>query len=439
MSGEPVRFHTRLPGPPGFSDNGRDREIVSSSGVRVTEVVLGVCGGIAAYKACELLRLFTESGHGVRVVPTASALKFVGAPTWAALSGRPVATEVWDDAHEVPHVRIGRAAELVVVAPATADLLAKAAHGIADDLLTNTLLTATCPVVYAPAMHTEMWENPATQANVATLRARGAVVLDPAVGRLTGKDTGKGRLPDPSAIFEFALRVHRRGLDLDLAGRHVVVTAGGTREPLDPVRFLGNRSSGKQGYAIARAAAARGARTTLVAANVTLPDPAGVDLVRVGTTEELRAATVRAAGDADVIVMAAAPADFRPVTVAAEKIKKTEGGTPEPIVLATNPDIAAELGAAKRPGQVLVAFAAETHDALEHARAKLTKKRADLIVVNEVGVDRVFGTDHNEVTVLGADGSTTGYAELPKDDVADMIFDHVVALLEAQVADGGTA
>ncbi|GAB2615427.1 phosphopantothenoylcysteine decarboxylase [Paractinoplanes abujensis] len=405
----------------------------------MTEVVLGVGGGIAAYKACELLRLFTESGDRVRVVPTASALKFVGAPTWAALSGQPVATDVWDDAHEVPHVRIGRAAELVVVAPATADLLAKAAHGIADDLLTNTLLTATCPIVYAPAMHTEMWENPATQANVATLRARGAVVIEPAVGRLTGKDTGKGRLPDPSAIWELARRVRKRGLDLDFAGRHVVVTAGGTREPLDPVRFLGNRSSGKQGYALAKAAAARGARTTLIAANVTLPDPAGVDIVRVGTTEELRLAVVKAAADADVVVMSAAPADFRPVTVAAEKIKKTEGGTPAPIELATNPDIAAELGASKRPGQILVAFAAETHDAIEHARAKLVKKRADLIVVNEVGVDRVFGADHNEVTLLGADGSTDSHAELPKDDVADMIYDRVATLLERQVADDGTA
>ncbi len=405
----------------------------------MTEVVLGVCGGIAAYKACELLRLFTESGHGVRVVPTASALKFVGAPTWAALSGRPVATEVWDDAHEVPHVRIGRAAELVVVAPATADLLAKAAHGIADDLLTNTLLTATCPVVYAPAMHTEMWENPATQANVATLRARGAVVIEPAVGRLTGADTGKGRLPEPVAIFELAHRVHRRGLALDLQGRHVVVTAGGTREPLDPVRFIGNRSSGKQGYALARAAAARGARVTLIAANVTLPDPAGVDLTRVGTTEELRAAVVKASGDADVVVMAAAPADFRPATVATQKMKKTDDGTPEAVRLVTNPDIAAELGAAKRPGQVLVAFAAETHDALDHARAKLVRKRADLIVVNEVGVDRVFGADHNEVTLLGADGSTARSGELRKDDVADMIWDHVGTLLERQVGDAETA
>ncbi|GID92893.1 bifunctional phosphopantothenoylcysteine decarboxylase/phosphopantothenate--cysteine ligase CoaBC [Amorphoplanes digitatis] len=404
------------------------------------EVVLGVCGGIAAYKACELLRLFTESGHGVRVVPTASALKFVGAPTWAALSGRAVSTEVWDDAHEVPHVRVGRQADLVVVAPATADMLAKAAHGLADDLLTNTLLTATCPVVYAPAMHTEMWENPATQANVATLRSRGAIVIEPAVGRLTGADTGKGRLPDPAQIFAAALRVLARGAaaEADLAGRHVVVTAGGTREPLDPVRFLGNRSSGRQGYALARSAVARGARVTLIAANVTLPDPAGADVVRAGTTEELRKATVEAAAAADVVVMAAAPADFRPATVADKKIKKSDGGTVPTIELVTNPDIAAELGAAKRAGQLLVAFAAETHDVLENARGKLVKKRADLIVVNEVGVDLVFGADHNTVTILGADGTTTALGELPKDDVADAIWDQVVSRLDPQVGDAGT-
>jgi phosphopantothenoylcysteine decarboxylase/phosphopantothenate--cysteine ligase len=407
-------------------------------GLVVAEVVLGVCGGIAAYKACELLRLFTEAGHRVRVVPTAAALRFVGEPTWAALSGQPVATDVWEDAHEVPHVRIGRQAELVVVAPATADMLAKAAHGIADDLLTNTLLTATCPVVYAPAMHTEMWENPATRANVATLRARGAIVIEPAVGRLTGKDTGKGRLPEPQEIFELALRVRKRGLDLDLGGRHVVVTAGGTREPLDPVRFLGNRSSGKQGYALARVAVARGARVTLIAANVTLPVPAGIDIVRVGTTEELRVATVAAAADAHVVVMSAAPADFRPATVRDQKIKKTEGGTPEPIALVTNPDIAAELGAHKRPGQVIVAFAAETHDALENARAKLIKKRADVIVVNEVGTNKVFGADRNTVTILGADGSTVELGELPKDDVADRIWDTVATMLDGRVGPGET-
>jgi phosphopantothenoylcysteine decarboxylase/phosphopantothenate--cysteine ligase len=405
--------------------------------VRVSDVVLGVCGGIAAYKACELLRLLTESGHRVRVVPTASALRFVGEPTWAALSGQPVATEVWDDVHEVPHVRIGQHADLVLVAPATADLLARAAAGMADDLLTNTLLTARCPVVFAPAMHTEMWEHPATRANVATLRARGNVVIEPAVGRLTGADTGKGRLPDPAQIFALAVRVLRRGATAptDLAGRHVVVTAGGTREPLDPVRFLGNRSSGKQGFALARTAAARGAKVTLIAANVTLDPPAGVDVVRVGSTAELRTATLDAAAGADAVVMAAAPADFRPATVADLKIKKTDDGTVPTIALVTNPDIAAELGARKAPGQVLVAFAAETHDALANAQIKLTRKRADLIVVNEVGVDRVFGAEHNTVTLITADGHTTFLGELPKDDVSDAIWDQVVARLQPQVVD----
>ena len=259
-------------------------------------VVLGVSGGIAAYKACELLRRLTESGHDVTVVPTAAALRFVGAPTWAALSGKPVSAEVWDDVHEVPHVRIGQSADLVVVAPATADLMAKAAHGLADDLLTNTLLTARCPVVFAPAMHTEMWEHAATRANVATLRERGALVLEPAEGRLTGADSGKGRLPEAAEIFDVCLDVLARGIAAqDLAGRQVVVSAGGTREYLDPVRFLGNRSSGLQGYALARAAASRGAEVTLVAANTALPEPAGVKVVRVETTEQLRAEVLAAA------------------------------------------------------------------------------------------------------------------------------------------------
>ncbi|QLQ35252.1 bifunctional phosphopantothenoylcysteine decarboxylase/phosphopantothenate--cysteine ligase CoaBC [Micromonospora robiginosa] len=396
------------------------------------EIVLGVGGGIAAYKACELLRLLTESGHRVRVVPTASALRFVGAPTWAALSGRPVADDVWSDVHEVPHVRLGQHADLVVVAPATADLLAKAAHGLADDLLTNTLLTARCPVVLAPAMHTEMWEHPATVANVATLRSRGVRVIEPAVGRLTGQDSGKGRLPDPAEIFAVARRALARGVaaPADLAGRHVVVTAGGTREPLDPVRFLGNRSSGKQGYAFARAAVARGARVTLVSANVALADPAGVDLVRVGTTDELRTATLAAAADADAVVMAAAPADFRPAHYATGKIKKSDDGVAPTIELVTNPDIAAELGRHRRSGQVLVVFAAETDDAETNGRAKLARKRADLIVVNEVGVDKVFGAETNAATVIGADGAVHRFAEQPKEALADAVWDLVVARLD---------
>jgi phosphopantothenoylcysteine decarboxylase/phosphopantothenate--cysteine ligase len=395
-------------------------------------VVLGVAGGIAAYKACELLRLFTESGHQVRVVPTDAALRFVGEPTWAALSGQPVATQVWADAHEVPHVRLGREADLVVVAPATADVLARAAHGLADDLLANVLLTARAPVVMAPAMHTEMWEHPATVANVATLRERGVIVIEPATGRLTGVDSGKGRLPEPAEIFAVCQRVLRRGPAADdtLRGRHVVVTAGGTREPLDPVRFLGNRSSGKQGYAFARTAVARGARVTLVAANVALPDPAGATVVRVGTTEELRKATLDAAGDADVVVMAAAPADFRPAEYAAEKIKKSATGEAPVLALAVNPDIAAELGGRKAAGQVLVAFAAETTNGLANARGKLASKRADLVVLNEVGVDRVFGQEGNTVTVLGADGSRVELSERPKEEIADAVWDLVVGLLQ---------
>ncbi|QYX81415.1 bifunctional phosphopantothenoylcysteine decarboxylase/phosphopantothenate--cysteine ligase CoaBC [Streptomyces akebiae] len=395
------------------------------------KVVLGVSGGIAAYKACELLRRLTESGHDVRVVPTDSALHFVGAATWSALSGNPVSTEVWESVHEVPHVRIGQEADLVVVAPATADMLAKAAHGLADDLLTNTLLTARCPVVFAPAMHTEMWEHPATQENVATLRRRGALVIDPAVGRLTGVDTGKGRLPDPAEIFEVCRRVLARGVtEPDLVGRHVVVTAGGTREPLDPVRFLGNRSSGKQGYALARTAAARGARVTLIEGNTGLPDPAGVDVVRIGTAVQLREAVLKAAPDADVVVMAAAVADFRPETYATGKIKKRDGQEPEPIVLVRNPDILAEISADRsRPGQMIVGFAAETDDVLANGRAKLARKGCDLLVVNEVGERKTFGSEENEAVVLGADGSETPVPYGPKEALAETVWDLVVSRL----------
>jgi phosphopantothenoylcysteine decarboxylase/phosphopantothenate--cysteine ligase len=396
-------------------------------------IVLGVSGGIAAYKACELLRLFTESGRRVRVIPTEAALRFVGAPTWEALSGQPVATSVWSNVPEVEHVRLGQSAELIIIAPATADLIARAAHGQADDLLTSTLLAARCPVIFAPAMHTEMWEHPATRENVATLRRRGNIVIEPAVGRLTGVDTGKGRLPDPAAIFETALAVLRSGTP-DLLGRKVVVTAGGTREPLDPVRFLGNKSSGKQGYALARAAVARGARVVLIAANVELPVPAGVDLVRVETTAELRDAVLAAAGDSDAVIMSAAPADFRPVAVADQKIKKSEDGSAPVIELTTNPDIAAELGRAKRAGQILVAFAAETQNGIANAEGKLRRKNADLIVLNDVGTGRVFGSDGNEATLIGSDGSTTALPRLSKDEVALAIWDRVVLLWQTHPA-----
>ncbi|WNI25881.1 bifunctional phosphopantothenoylcysteine decarboxylase/phosphopantothenate--cysteine ligase CoaBC [Streptomyces sp. ITFR-16] len=391
------------------------------------KVVLGVSGGIAAYKACELLRRLTESGHDVRVVPTEASLHFVGAATWSALSGHPVSTEVWNDVHEVPHVRIGQHADLVVVAPATADMLAKAAHGLADDLLTNTLLTARCPVVFAPAMHTEMWEHPATQENVATLRRRGAVVIEPAVGRLTGVDTGKGRLPDPGEIFEVCRRVLARGpVAPDLAGRHVVISAGGTREPLDPVRYLGNRSSGKQGYALARTAVARGARVTLVEANTGLPDPSGADVVRVGTAVQLREAVLKAAAEADVVVMAAAVADFRPAEYVQGKIKKKDGQEPAPLALVRNPDILAEVSKDRAtPGQIVVGFAAETDNVLANGREKLRRKGCDLLVVNEVGERKTFGSEENEAVVLAADGTETPVPYGPKEALADTLWDLV--------------
>ena len=394
-------------------------------------VVIGVGGGIAAYKACELVRRFTESGHDVTVVPTAAALEFVGAATWAALSGKPVAADVWADVHEVPHVRIGQQADLVVVAPATADLMARAAHGLADDLLTNTLLTARCPVVYAPAMHTEMWEHPATRANVATLRSRGAVVVEPAEGRLTGADSGKGRLPEPDELFEVATDILARGdRSPDLAGRHVVVSAGGTREYLDPVRFLGNRSSGRQGYALARAAVARGAEVTLVSANVSLADPAGVKVVRVETTGQLRDAVVSAAASADAVVMAAAPADYRPTTVRESKMKKATDGSAPGLELTQNPDILREIATQRtRPGSVVVGFAAETGDdtgsVLELARDKLARKGCDLLVVNDVSGGAVFGSADNQAVILTADGDAVDVPLGTKSALAHVVWDQV--------------
>lgn len=401
-------------------------------------VVLGVAGGIAAYKAVELLRRLTESGHDVTVVPTAAALQFVGAPTWSALSGKPVAQDVWQDVHEVPHVRLGQHADLVVVAPATADLLARAAHGLADDLLTNVLLTARCPVVLAPAMHTEMWEHAATQANVATLRGRGVRVVEPAVGRLTGADSGRGRLPEPADLLEVCRRL-LAPRPQDLAGRRVVVSAGGTREHLDPVRFLGNRSSGKQGYAVARAAAERGAQVLLVSAlpeTSSLADPAGVAVQRVTTALELREAVLAASEQADVVVMAAAVADYRPRERLSTKRKKTETLTVE---LVQNPDVLAELGSRRRPGQVLVGFAAETGDAegdvLAHGRAKLARKGCDLLVVNEVGEaghPTGFEGDDNAATVLTAEGGAYDVPLGSKQALADALCDLVIARLAAR-------
>lgn len=396
-------------------------------------IVLGVTGGIAAYKAVLLLRLLREAGHEVRVVPTAAALEFVGTVTWEALSGQPVTTTVFEGAAAVEHVRIGREAELVVVAPATADLLARAAAGLAHDLLTATLLTTTAPVLLAPAMHTEMWHHPATVANVATLRGRGVAVLDPADGRLTGADSGPGRLPEPEEIAAAALAlvtVPQR----DLSGRRVLVSAGGTREPLDPVRFLGNRSSGRQGIAIALDAARRGAEVTLVAANVErglLPAHERLQVLDVETTAQLQEQMVGRAPAADVVVMAAAVADYRPAAVADAKVKKSGSGLQ--LDLVENPDILAGLTASAREGQVVVGFAAETGDAttsvLEHGRAKARRKGADLLAVNAVGDGQGFGDVANSVVVLDRTGEVVTEAAGTKAEVARGVVDAVVALL----------
>lgn len=399
-------------------------------------VVLGVGGGIAAYKACEVLRGLTETGHDVRVVPTESALKFVGSATFEALSGHPVHTGVFTEVPQVQHVRVGKQADLVLVVPATADLLGKAAHGMADDLLTNTLLTARCPVVFFPAMHTEMWEHPATRDNVALLRGRGAVVTEPDSGRLTGADTGKGRLADPREIVDLArlLLARADALPRDLEGRRVVVSAGGTREPLDPVRYLGNRSSGKQGYALARVAAQRGATVTLVAANASaLPDPAGVEVVHVSTAEQLGVAVRDAAREADAVVMAAAVADFRPATLAEYKIKKTDDVSAPTVPLTRNPDILAGLVASKRAGQVVVGFAAETGDergsVLDHARSKLERKGCDLLVVNAVGEGKAFGTEDNTGWLLSLHGMRWRIPLGSKSQLAATVWDAVSELM----------
>lgn len=394
-------------------------------------VVVGVAGGIAAYKSCTLVRLLTEGGLTVTVVPTAAALRFVGAPTWEALSGRPVRADMWESVSDVPHVRIGRSADLVVVAPATADLIARAAHGLADDMLTNVLLTATCPVLMAPAMHTEMWLHPATRANVDTLQSRGVRMVGPVEGRLTGADSGPGRLAEPDQIAEAVRAELARPGQRDLVGRHVVVTAGGTREAVDPVRYLGNRSTGKQGAALAAAAVARGARVTFIHAAVDIAVPVGVEAHSCPTAESMHRAVLDHAGDADVLVMAAAVADFSPVA-ADSKIKKTGASltiTAEPTVDILR-DAVARRGGSRRP--VIVGFAAETGDGaggvLLHAERKLHDKGCDLLVVNDVRGDRAFGSDDNEVMLMtGSDR-----IDVPRSDkmrVSHAVWDRVGELL----------
>lgn len=401
-------------------------------------IVLGVGGGIAAYKVASLLRLFTEAGHDVTVIPTEAAQRFVGTATWEALSGNPVSNDVFDGVDQVRHVRLGQEADLVVIAPATADLLARAAAGMANDLLTGTLLVTRAPVVFAPAMHTEMWQHPATEATVATLRQRGAVVLEPAVGRLTGADSGPGRLPEPAEIFDEALKALKARDTGPLTGRVVTITAGGTREPLDPVRFLGNRSSGKQGVALAGAALAAGATVRFVAAHMEVSPPAGVELTAVETAEELREATLKLTQTSDVLIMAAAVADFRPASVSETKVKKRDDGEDPVITLVRNPDILREVVEQRRAAgtpAVIVGFAAETGDddadPLTHGVRKLHRKGCDLLVLNTVGRSLVFGQDTTEVTILDALGTEPETVSGSKSSVAKAVVARIASALTA--------
>ncbi|SDS01934.1 phosphopantothenoylcysteine decarboxylase / phosphopantothenate--cysteine ligase [Corynebacterium timonense] len=394
-------------------------------------VVVGVSGGIAAYKACHVVRDFTERGDHVRVVPTANALNFVGAATFEALSGNPVETGVFTRVDEVQHVRVGQEADLIVVAPATADLMARVAAGRADDLLTSTLLVATCPVVVAPAMHTEMWRNPATQENVATLRRRGYTVLEPAHGRLTGTDTGPGRMLEPGVIAELARTVAEHGaLGRGLEGKRVLISAGGTQENIDPVRYVGNRSSGRQGYALADIAAHKGAQVTLVACDTAeLEAPAGAEVVRARSTRELKRAMDERAAEADVIIMSAAVSDYRPEHEATSKLKKGQSDDAlSTIRLVENPDVLRGLVDKREAGEtnaVIVGFAAETDNPLEYGKAKLARKGADLLMVNSVAEGKVFGQPRNSGWLIGRDGSVSEIADGPKHVVAAQIWDAI--------------
>ncbi len=412
-------------------------------------VLIGVGGGIAAFKAAHLVRFFTEQGHHVQVVPTQNALKFVGAATFEALSGNPVSTDVFDKVDEVQHVEVGQRADLIVIAPATADLIARLAHGRADDLLTSSCLVATCPVVVAPAMHTEMWLNPATQDNVSTLRSRGITVIEPASGRLTGADSGAGRLPDPEHIGRLALAARQDStlFRRSLEGRRVVVSAGGTLEPLDPVRFLGNASSGRQGFALADVAAQRGARVHIVAGHVEdLPVPSGATVEHVKTALEMQRAMSAASEDADVVIMAAAVADYRPRSVSDSKLKKSGDNELDTISLVENPDILKGLvqrrdeSVASHP--IIAGFAAETgdpeHSPLDLAREKFTRKGCDVMMCNAVGEGKVFGQDESAGWILRQDENAPGGIAVVevrsghKLLVAGKIVDAIEELLEAK-------
>ncbi len=404
-------------------------------------IVLGVSGGIAAYKAVMIARRLVEEGHDVHVVPTDDALQFVGKPTWEAISRQPVTTSVHENVAEVRHVALGQEADLVIVAPATANTLARMAAGIADNLLGTTLLATQAPILVAPAMHTQMWQHPATQANAAVLLSRGVEFIGPDDGRLTGTDSGPGRMSEPDQIVARALEMlRRRGVDDDLRGVKLVVSAGGTREPIDPVRFIGNRSSGRQGVAVAAAAAARGADVVLLAANIeesVLTDVRAlenVQIVTVTTANELKVVADREAGTADVVVMAAAVSDYRVAEVRATKMRKEDvGGEHLTLELIENPDILAGLARDRRPGQVIVGFAAETADdqqsLIELGRQKLARKGVDLLAVNAVGWSEGFETAENTLYILAAGGELISTVAGTKAETAEGLLDSIVAKL----------
>lgn len=385
------------------------------------EIVLGVGGGISAYKSCELLRRMQDLGLLVTVIPTRASLNFVGTATWEALSGRSVPTDLWNQVHQVPHISIAKKADAIVIAPATADLIAKVAAGLADDLLTNLLLAATSPVIFVPAMHSEMWLNPATQANVATLRTRGYVIVEPGTGKLTSGDVGIGRYPEVEEILQPLKEA--LSLNSDLSGRKVLISAGGTREAIDPVRFIGNHSSGKQGYALALAALKRGADVTLVAANSALHDIEGVRTIHVSSTAEMLAALDANFDEADLLVMAAAIADARPAVTSAKKIGKAELHS---IELVQNPDIT-QLLTLRKKRQVIIGFAAQTEetfaDALEIARKKMELKGVDLIYCNDVSEGAIFGAEQTTGTILDRAGSQIHLSNVEKMTLANNLLD----------------
>ena len=387
------------------------------------EVILGVGGGIAAYKSCELLRRLQDRGYLLTVVPTPSSLNFVGKATWEALSGRPVNTQVWESVHTVPHIALAERANFFLIAPATADLIARIAQGRADDLLTNLILASNVPKMIVPAMHPSMWLDPATVANVKTLRDRGYLVMDPEVGRLTGDDIGPGRFPEvPSIIHNFD---QMTGHTQDLKGKRVLVTAGGTREAIDPVRFIGNKSSGKQGIAIAKAAAARGADVHLIAANFDTDSLSGIHVTKVETTSDMKQALDSNFDQCDILIMSAAVADARPKNTAIDKIKKTFLGS---IELEENPDLIATVSA-RKSHQVIVGFAAETKDHLQEARRKLESKGLDLIYVNDVSGGAIFGQDQTMGTILLRNDADIAVKEVSKDALGNLLLDHAIRQL----------